>query len=481
MSVKFKTETPEDMQVMAAYIALAKKSFWEYAKLMAPDFYKENRTYLHKLADTLQEFVSKDTKNNVLVINMPPRHGKSRTASLFIEWLFGHDTSYKIMTASYNTKLSTQFSKAVRDTIQEQKGTADRLVYHDIFPNTKIKSGDASMNLWSLVGAHNNYLATSPGGTATGFGADIEVIDDLIRGSAESKNRPALDAQYNWFTDTMLSRLENGGKVIIIMTRWALEDLAGKVLARLPDIGFSVKHINWKAYDPYSKQMLCDDVLSHDEYLRKTKAMSQEVAKANFQQEPIDIQGTLYKQFKTYTAGHVPTRIRKIWSYTDTADTGSDYLCSYVFGEGIDKNIYILDCLYTQDPMEITEKTLPALLVNNKVNEAVIEANNGGRGFARRVKSKVTRTYVRTINTTKNKDTRIYSNAAQVQDRVIWPDNWKGKWPELYDALTTYQASGKNLHDDAPDALTGVIETMQNKAPSNGLGSDLDLFGRMFG
>ena len=74
------------------------------------------------------------------------------------------------MTGSYNEILSTTFSKGIRNTIQSMKADEDKIIYSDIFPNTRIKHGDGAMNLWSLEDGYNNYLATSPTGTATGFG-----------------------------------------------------------------------------------------------------------------------------------------------------------------------------------------------------------------------------------------------------------------------------------------------------------------------
>ena len=90
------------------------------------------------------------------------------------------------MTGSYNETLSTTFSKNVRNDIQEAKADIYKPVYSDVFPGVKIKRGDGSMNLWSLEGGYNNYLATSPTGTATGFGASILVIDDLIKNAEET-------------------------------------------------------------------------------------------------------------------------------------------------------------------------------------------------------------------------------------------------------------------------------------------------------
>ena len=306
---------------LGARVELARRDFFEYCHLKAPDFYKYSRKFLIDMADELQTFL--DSEDDVLVINEPPRHGKSRTAGNFVEWILGNDPKKKIMLGSYNETLSTRFSKNVRNAIQEVKASTERLVYSDVFPETKIKYGDASMNLWSLEGTDTSYLATSPGGTATGFGADIILIDDVIKNALEANNANVLEGHWDWFTNTMLSRLETGGKIIIIMTRWHSNDLAGRALKELPDLGYKVKHINMKALQD-DGTMLCEEVLSREEYDRKTRAMGADIAAANYQQEPIDIKGKLYSNgFKTYTS--LPT-FKRVSNYVDTADKRSDYL-----------------------------------------------------------------------------------------------------------------------------------------------------------
>ena len=159
---------PTKEQVFAAKCEYARLSFFGYCELKAPDFYREDRAYIVKLCNALQEFYEGDY--DVFVCNMPPRTGKSRTAQLLVEWILGKDKTQKIMTGSYNETLSTTFAKSVRNSIQEQKADRYMPVYTDVFPGVKIKDGDGAMNLWSLQGGYNNYLATSPSGTATGFG-----------------------------------------------------------------------------------------------------------------------------------------------------------------------------------------------------------------------------------------------------------------------------------------------------------------------
>lgn len=443
-----------------ARLELARRDFFYYCQLMAGDFYKSSRKYLVELCNDLQNFLS-DDKHNVLVINEPPRHGKSRTAGMFVQWLLGNDNDKKIMTGSYNETLSTVFSKNVRNAIQETKADKDVIVFNDIFPDTHIKYGDAAMNLWSLAGGYNNYLATSPTGTATGFGADIIIIDDLIKNAEEANNATVLEKHWEWFTNTMLSRLEEGGKIIIIMTRWHSQDLAGKALVELPKSGYKVKHISMKAYDEAADTMLCDEVLSKQAYLQKTKTMGADIASANYQQEPIDIKGRLYSGFKTYV--DKPT-FKRISSYTDTADTGKDYLASYIYGETMDKEAYILDVVFTKEPMEVTEPLLARKLTENEVNLCWIESNNGGRGFARNVERLMKEKYgtnytaVKWFHQSKSKQARILTNATWLMEHVYFPDGWRNRWPELHQSLMTYQREGKNAHDDAQDALTGIAE-----------------------
>lgn len=450
---------------LQAKIELAKREFFFYCNLKAPDFYKIDRDYLVEFCNDLQTFYE-DPESEVLVINMPPRHGKSRTAGLFVEWVLGKKKTEKIMTGSYNETLSTMFSKSVRNNIQEEKADIYKPVYSDVFPDVRIKQGDGAMNLWSLEDGYNNYLATSPTGTATGFGATLLIIDDLIKNASEALNADVLQKHWDWFTNTMLSRLEEGGKIIIIMTRWASGDLAGRVLKHYTEQGANIKHITMKALKD-DGTMLCEEVLSYKSYQAKIKAMGLDIASANYQQEPIDIKGKLYSSFKTYTklpmdeSGNV--LFTEIRNYTDTADQGDDFLCSINYGV-YQGEAYVLNVLYTKDGMEITEEETAKMLHEDKVNNADIESNNGGRGFARAVerillqKYKSNKTQIHAFFQSKNKKARILSNSTWVMNHVYYPVNWRDKWPEYYEAMSTYQKEGKNAHDDAPDATTGIAE-----------------------
>lgn len=447
--------------IRGAKIELARREFFFYCNLKAPDFYKEDRQYLIDLCNAFQDFIQSD--DEVMIVNEPPRHGKSRTASLLVEWVLGNDQSQKIMTGSYNETLSTMFSKNVRNDIQEEKADENRIVFSDIFPGVRIKQGDGAMNLWSLEGGYNNYLATSPTGTATGFGASLLIIDDLIKNAEEANNELTKEKHWTWFTDTMLSRLEEGGKIIIIMTRWASDDLAGRALEHFKEAGAKIRHISMKALlNPDTHEMLCPEVLSYKSYQAKIKAMGADIASANYQQEPIDLKGRLYTSFKTYS-GELP-QFKEIRNYTDTADTGDDYLCSIDYGVTFANEAYVLDVLYTKEPMETTEPATAKMLLKDGVNVADIESNNGGRSFARSVERILrdvlgsNHAIIRWFTQSKNKQARIYSNSAWVMQHVYFPEDWKNRWPEYHKAMIKYQREGKNKHDDAPDATTGIAE-----------------------
>lgn len=444
-----------------AKMELARRDFWQYCKFTSPDFYKENRAFLKDLSERLQWFVE-TAPEQIMVINLPPRHGKSRTATKFVQWLFGrYGADIKVMTGSYNETLSGTFAKQVRDCIAE-KPTEGVTVYNDIFPNTKIKYGEAAASKWALDGSEQaNYLATSPTGTATGFGCNIMIIDDLIKTAEEAYNATRLQQLISWFTDTMLSRTENGFKIIIIMTRWNSNDLAGFVLANYDN----VIHINYKAVQS-DGTMLCPEILSLEDYKLKTKNMNKDIVAANYQQDPVDIKGRLYTNIKTYK--DIPKDengnplFKYILNYTDTADEGSDFLCSICYGM-YNNEYYILDVLYTKDAMEITEPETAKMLTRHNVGCAIIESNNGGRGFARNVEKECKalgnrHTSIRWFHQAKNKIARILSNSTSVMNNIYFPVNWEDRFPDFAAAIRTYQKEGKNAHDDAPDALTGVYE-----------------------
>lgn len=449
--------------IFAAITEKCRRDFWYYCKTMAPDFYREDRPYLKHMCKELQAFYESDEQ--VMCVNLPPRHGKSRTATLFVQWVLGNDNYIKIMTGSYNETLSTTFSKQVRGAITEVKADEDRIIYSDIFPTTRIKYGEGAANLWTLEGQSNaNYLATSPTGTATGFGADIELIDDLVKSALEARNINTLNQHWDWFTNTMLSRLQGKRKVILIMTRWSDDDLCGKALVHYKRIGIKVRLLTMKAYD--GVKMLCDDILNKPQYDTLVNTLGEDIAEANYNQTPVNIKGVMYERLQTYDK--LPEDIKGVYNYTDTADTGSDNLCSINYAVSNDNKAYITDITYTKEAMEVTEPLVAKMLLKGNVNYADIESNNGGRGFSRNVE-RITKelgnrkTIFKTFHQSQNKQARIFAGSTNVMNNVLFPSDWAIKWPQFYSDTIRYQREGKNEHDDNADALTGVTEMLEKR------------------
>lgn len=439
----------------------AASDFWQFCQLLAPRFYLESRCYLRDLCWQLQAFLDSDRR--VLVINMPPRHGKTRTAILLAQWILGRSPNQKIMAASYNEILSTSFARAVRNGISEKPFDPACPVFADVFPDVKLKRGEATARQWAIDGQFASFLATSPSGTATGFGATVLIVDDLIKTAAEAFNETALDKQWNWFTDTMLSRLETGYKIMIIMTRWASRDLAGRALSHWPDATL----ISMPAILP-NGSMLCDALLSREDFEDKKRTISEEIVSANYLQQPVDLKGCLYSHFRTYDVlpcdanGH--SLLAPVCAYIDTADTGSDFLCAIIYGV-YHHEAYILDVYYTDAPMERTEPETARRLIENRCTVARIESNNGGRGFSRNIQRIMqengsNRCRVEWFHQNSNKMARILTNATWIQDHILFPVDWRLRWPDYYAAMIKFQKNGRNTHDDAPDATSGVAEQL---------------------
>ena len=131
-----------------------------------------------------------------------------------------------------------------------------------------------------------------------------------------------------------------------------------------------------------------------------------------------------------------------------------------------EKEAYITDLVFTDEPMEVTERQVAELFYNDAVNEARIESNNGGRGFGRSVerilrdKHHWYKTSIDLFTQSRNKKARILSSATWVQQNVRMPVAWDSRWPEFYIDVMSYQKEGKMKHDDAEDALAGIYDRM---------------------
>lgn len=497
LAQEYRERIKQNTEGTSAQYRAARESLWEYNKLINPKFFRESRPHLKALAIVLQAaferriikrtaaesgwtIVTREEKARLedsgmiydvcrcIAIDIPPRHGKSYSLTQFCDWVYGKDQEQGIITVSYNEHLAGRFSVNVRNGIEAKKKDKRFTVFHDIFSDVHIQYGDSAKQIWSLEGRFFSYLGTGFGGTLTGVGGSICIIDDPIKNHLEAFNDDFLASQYQWYTDTFLSRVEEDGLQILNMTRWNSGDLVGRVLSE-EDGGDWFVFALPACLDEESGKMLCPDLFSFRSWLKKKAKMSLEIFMANYQQTPVDLQGCLYQSFAEYdslpTDENGESLLEEIKSYCDTADTGKDFLCHIVYGVYL-MEAYVLDVIYTDKDMSVTEPEVAASIYHHHVAWADIESNNGGLGFARAVERILKEryqsnfAYIKTFYQSANKEARIRSNATWVQQHVRYPRGWKTRWPEYYTAMKTYQSSGKNKNDDAPDATTGIAEKM---------------------
>jgi hypothetical protein len=177
-------------------------------------------SYLHEeVARGLEMVESGQIKR--LIIQMPPRHGKSQLASInFPAWFLGRNPDKEIITASYASDLAIDFGTKTRDLISGE-------VYKEMF-DVSLKEDEKSKGKWK-TNQGGSYTSVGVGGAITGRGADILIIDDPFKNREEADSQVIREKVWNWYTSTAYTRLEKDGKIVIIATRWHLDDLIGRL------------------------------------------------------------------------------------------------------------------------------------------------------------------------------------------------------------------------------------------------------------
>lgn len=438
---------------------LARRYFWDFEKLLYPQLFTSDRPLLKKMADTMQNFYENSSKH-YLILSVPPGHFKSFTAKNFVLWLMGREPSSRIISASNSHDLAEMFSAQVRDTVLGLNYGKEGTPYPDIFPDTKIKQGYATKSKWELEGSSEpSYRATSPTSTLTGARADIFVIDDIIKNHTEALNALALEQHFSWYKNTLFSRADGDNyKFIFVMQRWAKGDLSGRILDLHGDdvdlIDFPIE-VDGKMLEP--------SIMSRQKLEEARKTLSPEIFKANYYQEPVDIQGRLYSSFAEWDK--LPQSVVR-YNNTDVADQGKDNICSINWFE-YEGKVYITDIYYSSEKAEITEPKIAKMINADSINVAEFESNNGGKGYARNIERELrsmgnAMTVVKWTPQSSNKEARILSSSAWVQQNVLMPPNWTSKYPEFASEVLGYVANGKNVHDDGVDTLATLYERAAN-------------------
>lgn len=400
-----------------------------------------------------------------LIINIAPRYGKTLLAvHSFISMGLAVNPRAKFIHLSYSDTLAQDNSVAIKDIITDEAFTR-------LFP-ARVKQGSDTKSRWSTVQGGGVY-AISTLGQVTGFGAGLVrhkgdpyefggaiVIDDPIK-PEDALSDLARERVNRRFETTIRNRVnDRQTPIVIIMQRLHEHDLCGYLTGLEPD-SWEVLSLPCIEQSPDGTEMPLwpfKHTLSELYSIRQTSAF---VFDTQYMQNPKPLEGLMYSGFRTYDT--LPVGHLKRCSYTDTADTGADYTCSVCYCRSQDGDLYVTDVLYTQRPMEYTEPETARMLMRNDTEVADVESNNGGRGFARNVEAIVRKQgnywmQFSTFTQRANKQSRIFSHSAEVQNTVYFPSDWQVRWPAFYNAMTGYRQEGGNAHDDAPDAVTGMVE-----------------------
>jgi predicted phage terminase large subunit-like protein len=455
---------------------LARRHFGEFVRFVQPRLAHSpfHRTYY----DTLDRFARGELRK--LAVTIPPQHGKSTGSSVLLPaWLLGRDPDLRIALASYNLHLASRFNRQVQRLIDSKS-------YRQVFPDTRLRSSlredRAALRTadeFDLVGRAGGLLSVGREGTLTGNPVDLMIIDDLYKDALEGNSPVVRDNAWEWYVSVVRTRLHNDSRELVVMTRWHDDDLIGRLERREPFVEVAPPdeaappdarawhRLHFEAIrtgkpsplDPrQTGEALWPERQSID-LLREKRKLDPPTFECMYQGNPSCREGLLYAgPFATYR--DLPADTVKKGNYTDTADTGEDYLCSICYEVGRDGLIYLTDLVYTPSPMEITEEAVAAMLNRNATRIARIESNNGGRGFARNVAKECRLTKVEGFTQRGNKESRILTGAATVMKQVVMPADWPVRWPEFHAHVSGYRRAFRaNRFHDAADVLTGLIET----------------------
>jgi predicted phage terminase large subunit-like protein len=323
----------------------AQGDFSAFVKEMWPGFIDGRH---HKvMAKKFEEITEGKIKR--LIINMPPRHTKSEFASFLLPaWFLGKFPGKKIIQTSNTAELAVGFGRKVRNLV-------DSDVYSKIFPNVNLRSDSKAAGRWS-TNANGEYFAIGVGGTVTGKGADLLIIDDphSEQEAALAASDPSVfDKVYEWYTSGPRQRLQPGGSIVVVMTRWAKRDLTGKILQSMIDKdGETWEVINFPAILP-SGNPLWPEFWS----LAELEALQLELPaskwNAQYQQSPTSEEGAIVKRewWKEWKGDNPPRCefIIQSWDTAFTKNERSDYSACTTWGvfylneNEKDPNVILLD------------------------------------------------------------------------------------------------------------------------------------------
>jgi predicted phage terminase large subunit-like protein len=320
-------------------------SFLEFVHQMWPGFI--NGAHHKVMAKKFEEIADGTCKR--LIINMPPRHTKSEFASYMLPaWFLGRYPGKKVIQTSNTAELAVGFGRKVRNLVGSE-------VYQSIFPNVGLQADSKAAGRWA-TNQGGDYFAIGVGGTVTGKGADLLIIDDPHseqEAAIASTNPEVYDKVYEWYSSGPRQRLQPGGAIVVVMTRWSKRDLAGKILqSEVERNGDKWEVISFPAILP-SGRCLWPEFWSMEELNALKEELPVSKWNAQYQQQPTSEEGALVKRewWRKWESERPPQCefLIQSWDTAFTKNERSDYSACTTWGvfyrdeNPNDPNVILLD------------------------------------------------------------------------------------------------------------------------------------------
>lgn len=399
------------------------------------------------------------------IVEMPPRHGKTLTVSrLYPTWHLGRNPDHRAMLVSYGQDLANKNSRAARNIIRSPH-------YQAIFPGTQLAPDSASVAAWDIAAHDGGVDALGIGGGATGKGAHLLILDDLIKSRKEAESETYRNAIWDASTDDLYTRLEPGGAIVMMFTRWHEDDPIGRALERMP-------HEQWHRLtlpalaednDPLGRET--GAALWPDRYPLETLETIRETLgsysfSALYQQSPLPAGGGLFKTERIEALDYTPdcTRVVRFYDLAVTAKRSADYTAGIKLGVTSDERFVILDVYRAQKEFpDVHEAIVQNATVDGRDVHIRLEAEKAGIiGLDYLLRDSRMRPY--TIDKRPpegDKYTRALPFAARIEaGRVAMV---RAEWNHAL--INELRSFPRGAHDDLVDALSGAYGMLSVPEP----------------
>ena len=337
----------------------------EYYKCRYPNYHYA--AHIQQIVATLEESKPKDA----LILNIPPRHGKSDTVAAFLEWRLGIDSLETVMYASYTASLAYKRSRIIRNEI------ATGRAFRSSFTHTKLTGDAKAVTFWELLQG-GGFIASGVGGSITGMGASLAVIDDPLKGRKEAESQLIRQNVVDWFTSDLLTRLTPNANLVVIQTRWHPNDLTGWLLEQIQKeenfAGFNWKKLIMPAINPKGEALWPERF--NLEWLEQRKKANEYDFASLYQQSPIPRGGAVFRDAHYYT--ELPKEGFKKAIAVDLAYTSKKHADYTVILQGIfyQDTLYIVDMQRLQGEISTVANILRQHQYESK---AMIYTRTGGQ------------------------------------------------------------------------------------------------------